>query len=106
MIIRSIFRPFRIFSVSTTLRFAYVARISSIAFCTTLPRCTTVSVGRSNSDIRAYKPNTSSVGTKLFRLAMLLIALSTICKITSLLTRLLSFVSSALIIMYVRYTGL
>ena len=90
------------FSVSATLRFACVARISSIAFCTALPRCTTVSVGRSNSDIRAYEPNTSSVRTKLSRLAILLIALNTIYKITSLLTRLLFFVSSALIIMYVR----
>ena len=56
-----------------------------MAFFTTFARCVTVGKSVSNSAIHGYTPNTNKVGTRLFRLAVLLKALNTICKATFLL---------------------
>ena len=56
-----------------------------MAFFTAFTRCVTVGKGISNSAIHGYVLNTSKVGTKLFRPAVLLKALNAIYKTTSLL---------------------
>ena len=56
-----------------------------MAFFTAFIRCVTVGEGISSSAIYKYTPNTSKVGTRLFRLAVLLRALNAIYKAASLL---------------------
>jgi hypothetical protein len=56
-----------------------------MAFLITAARYVTVSEGVLNSTIRGYTPNTRSIGTRPSRPAVLLIALNTIYRVTSLL---------------------
>ena len=68
-----------------TCRSIYSLQISAIAFFTAFVRYVTVGKGVSNLAIYRYAPNTNKVGTRLFRLAVLLKALNTIYKAISLL---------------------
>ena len=68
-----------------TYHSVYSLRISTIAFFTAFARCVIVSKGVFNLAICGYTPNTNKVGTRLFRLAVLLKALNAIYKTTSLL---------------------
>ena len=68
-----------------TYHSAHSLRISAIAFFTAFARCITVGEGASNLAIHRYAPNTNKVGTKPFRLVVLLKALNTIYRTTSLL---------------------
>ena len=56
-----------------------------MAFFTTFARYITIGEGTSSSAIRGYAPNTSKVGTRLSRLAVLLRALNAIYRAASLL---------------------
>jgi hypothetical protein len=56
-----------------------------MAFFTAFTRCMTVGEGISSLAIYRYTPNTSKVGTRLSKLAVLLKALNTIYKAASLL---------------------
>ena len=56
-----------------------------MAFFTTFIRYITMGEGVSNLVIYRHVPNTNKIGTKLFRLAVLLKALNTIYKAISLL---------------------
>ena len=55
-----------------------------MAFFTAFARCITVGEGISNLAIHGYALNTSKVGTRLFRLVVLLRALNAIYKAISL----------------------
>ena len=55
-----------------------------MAFFTAFARYITVGEGVSSSAIRRYVPNTNKIGTRPFRLAVLLKALNTIYKAISL----------------------
>ena len=66
-------------------RSAHSLQISAIAFFTAFAYCVTVGEGASSLVIRGYTPNTSKVGTRPSRPAVLLRALNAICKATSLL---------------------
>ena len=68
-----------------TYCFIYSLRISTIAFFTIFARCITVGKGISSSAIYRYIPNTSKVGIRLFRPAVLLRALNAIYRAISLL---------------------
>ena len=56
-----------------------------MAFFTVFARYITVGEGVSSSAIYGYAPNTNKIGTRLFRPAVLLKALNTICRAISLL---------------------
>ena len=56
-----------------------------MAFFTAFVHCVTVDKGISSLAIYGYTPNTNKIGTRLFRLAVLLKALNTIYKTISLL---------------------
>ena len=77
--------PFRIFNILATYYSAYSLQISIIAFFTAFIRCVTVDKSASSLAIYRYVPNTSKVGTRLSRPAVLLKALNTIYRATSLL---------------------
>ena len=55
-----------------------------MAFFTAFARCVTVGKGISSSAIYRYAPNTNKVGTRPFKLAVLLKALNAICRAISL----------------------
>ena len=56
-----------------------------MAFFTAFAHCMTVGEGISSLAIYGYAPNTNKIGTRLFRLAVLLRALNAIYRATSLL---------------------
>ena len=70
--------------MSVTYHSIYSLRISAIAFFTAFICCITVGKGISNLAICGYALNTNKVDTRLFRLAVLLKALNTIYRATSL----------------------
>ena len=72
--------PFYIFNILVTCRSIYSLQIFAIAFFTAFVRYVTVGKGVSNLAIYRYAPNTNKVGTRLFRLVVLLKALNAICK--------------------------
>ena len=68
-----------------TYRSTYSLQISTIAFFTIFARYITVGKGISSLAIYRYTPNTNKIGTRLFRLAVLLKALNAIYRAISLL---------------------
>ena len=71
--------------MSATYCSVYSLQISAMAFFTAFARYITVGEGTSSLAICGYAPNTNKVGTRPFRLAVLLRALNTIYRAASLL---------------------